>query len=585
MDNDKMVELLNRKMQREKAARKAAEMLLEQKSRELFMAKQLVEETLLVVQEKAEKDVALLQLKGYLDVILLDYNQAFLKAEPSSILLQRLLDDLASIDGISALCLTVFPEFNLHGHLQSVLIAGEYSQCDDELAHSSAEFNWSQNGAHIIVYLHHKNERCGSLQFTFNNPPSKTWHQTIEKQCRLFSEMLSAAFIRQQLLEKTMIEKQRAENSEQSTRDFVAMINHELRTPLNGLLGSAELMEDTEITSYQQTLLTTIHQSGEMLRVIINDLLDFSKMNAGMLKLTSIQFEPAILIQTIKHIFAHQIEEKRLSFVVDIENTLPVELWGDVDRIQQILVNLIGNAIKFTKEGEIRFSISWHENALRFIVSDSGCGIPLEKQATLFDPFTQVDNSSQRQFEGTGLGLSICKSLVDKMEGELTLKSELGKGAVFTAIIPLIVASEKKLELKECTDCTHSIDGLSVLAVEDIKMNQVILNMMLAKVNIQPDFANDGQEALGFLDQKEVEIILMDCRMPIMDGFETTRKLREQGYSKPIIALTAGTTSTEVDSCMSAGMDDILHKPYKAKELEKMLMKWSCSSFSGNKNT
>ncbi|PQJ85083.1 ATP-binding protein [Aliivibrio sifiae] len=582
MDNDKMVELLNRKVQREKAARKAAEILLEQKSRELFTAKQLVEETLLIVQEKAEKDVVLLQFKGYLDAILLDYNQAFLQEEPSSILLQRLLDDLVSIDGIATLRLTIFPEFNLHRHLQSVLISGDTVLCDDELEHSSAEFNWSLSGSHIIVYLHHKNERCGSLQFTFNNPPSKTWHQTIEKQCRLFSEMLSAAFIRQQLLEKTMIEKQRAENSEQSTRDFVAMINHELRTPLNGLLGSAELMEDTKITSYQKTLLTTIHQSGEMLRVIINDLLDFSKMNAGMLQLTSIQFEPAILIQTIKHMFAHQIEEKRLSFVVDIENTLPTELWGDVDRIQQILVNLIGNAIKFTKEGEIVFSISWNEGALHFTVSDSGCGIPLEKQSTLFDPFTQVDNSSQRQFEGTGLGLSICKSLVDKMEGELTLKSELGKGAVFTAIIPLIVASKKTVKSKECIDCSHSIGGLSVLAVEDIKMNQVILNMMLAKVNIQPDFANDGQEALAFLEQKEVDVILMDCRMPIMDGFETTKRLREQGYSKPIIALTAGTTSTEVDSCMNAGMDDILHKPYKAKELEKMLMKWSCSSFSGN---
>ena len=580
MDSEKMVELLNRKIQREKSARKAAETLLEQKSHELFMAKQLVEETLLVVQEKSEKDVALLQFKSYLDAILLDYNQAFLQDAPSNVLLQRLLNDLVSIDVISALRLTVSPTLN--GQIQSVLTAGSVSG-HDELFHTDAELNWSDDKSRIIVYLHQNDERCGSLQFIFSSAPSSTWHQTIEKQFCLFSEMLGAAFVRQHLLEKTIKEKQRAESSEQSTRDFVAMINHELRTPLNGLLGSAELMEDSEITRYQQTLLTTIHQSGEMLRVIINDLLDFSKMNAGMLKLTSIQFEPMILIQTIKHIFSHQIEEKRLSFVVDIENRLPVELWGDVDRIQQILVNLIGNAIKFTKEGEIRFSISWHENALRFIVSDCGCGIPLEKQATLFDPFTQVDNSSQRQFEGTGLGLSICKSLVDKMEGELTLKSELGKGAVFTAIIPLIVASEKKLKSKECADCTHSIDGLSVLAVEDIKMNQVILNMMLAKINIQPDFANDGQEALGFLDQQEVDIILMDCRMPIMDGFDTTRRLREQGYSKPIIALTAGTTSTEVDSCVNAGMDDILHKPYKAKELEKMLMKWSCSSFPGNK--
>lgn len=582
MDSEKMIELLNRKIQREKLARKAAESLLEQKSHELYMAKQLVEETLFVVQEQAEKDVVLLQFKSYLDAILLDYNQVFLQEAPSSVLLQHLLDDLVSIDVISALRLTVSPTLN--GHIQSILTAGKYCDCD-EFFHSNAEFNWSEDQSRIIVYLHQNDERCGALHFVFNTAPSPTWHQTIEKQFCLFSEMLGAAFVRQHLLEKTIKEKQRAESSEQSTRDFVAMINHELRTPLNGLLGSAELMEDSEITCYQQTLLTTIHQSGEMLRVIINDLLDFSKMNAGMFQLTIIQFEPMILIQTIKQMFAHQIEEKRLIFTVEVQGTLPDKLLGDIDRIQQMLVNLIGNAIKFTKEGEIRFTIFWKDNAFCFSISDSGCGIPIEKQATLFDPFTQVDNSSQRQFEGTGLGLSICKSLVEKMEGKLTLESELNKGTVFSVVIPLMVAAEKKMQPKECLNCQHSIKELVVLAVEDIKMNQVILSMMLAKLNIQPSFANDGQEALGFLDRQEVDIILMDCRMPIMDGFETTRRLREQGYSKPIIALTAGTTSTEVDSCINAGMDDILHKPYKAKELEEMLMKWSCSSFYGNNKT
>lgn len=572
MDNDKMIELLNRKIQREKASRKAAEGLLEQKSHELFIAKQLVEETLLIVQEKAEKDVALLQFKGYLDAILLDYNQAFLQEAPSSILLQRLLDDLVSIEGIASLRLTVAP--TLSDNVQSVLNAGEVGECHD-LPHSTSEFNWSEDTVHILVYLHQNDERCGALQFTFNTPPSKTWHQTIEKQFCLFSEMLSAAFVRQQLLENTIKEKQRAENSEQATRDFVAMINHELRTPLNGLLGSAELMEDTNITQYQQTLLMTIHQAGEMLRVIINDLLDFSKMNAGMLQLSITQFSPQILIQTIEQMFLHQIEETRLEFVVDVENTLPDGLSGDIDRIQQILVNLIGNAIKFTKEGEIRFSASWKDNALCFTVSDSGCGIPLDKQSTLFDPFTQVDNSSQRQFEGTGLGLSICKSLIDKMEGTLTLESELGKGSVFSVEIPLIPTYETEVKEQEAFDISHSIGGLSVLAVEDIKMNQVILSMMLTKLDIHPYFANDGQQALAFLESEVVDVILMDCRMPVMDGFETTRRLREQGYTKPIIALTAGTTSTEMASCIEAGMDDILHKPYKAKELEKMLKVWS----------
>lgn len=572
MDSDKMIELLNRKAQREKAARKAAEGLLEQKSHELFIAKQLVEETLLMVQEQAEKDVALLRFKGYLDAILLDYNQAFLQEAPSSSLLQRLLDDLVSIEGICSLKLTISPI--LSDNIQSVLSAGKCLDYD-HISHSNTAFNWSEDHFHILVYLHHDDERCGALQFTFTNAPSHTWHQIIEKQFCLFSEMISAAFDRQQLLEKTIKEKQRAENSEQATRDFVAMINHELRTPLNGLLGSAELMEDTKITEYQNTLLTTIHQSGEMLRVIINDLLDFSKMNAGMFQLAISQFSPQILVQTIEQMFAHQIEEKRLGFIINVESELPTSLQGDVDRVQQILVNLIGNAIKFTKEGEIRFSILWKDNGLHFVVADSGCGIPLDKQATLFDPFTQVDNSSHRQFEGTGLGLSICKSLVDKMEGELTLDSELGKGTVFTVFLPLSISSNEDVTHEDTSEVCDCIEGLSVLAVEDIKMNQVILNMMLAKLNITPSFANDGLQALQFLEEHNVDVILMDCRMPIMDGFEATQKLRQQGYKKPIIALTAGTTSIEVNACVEAGMDDILHKPYKAKELEQMLRIWS----------
>ncbi|MDD9196993.1 ATP-binding protein [Aliivibrio sp. S3MY1] len=571
MNSEKMIELLNRKIEREKQARKAAETLLEKKSNELYSAKKLVEDALLMVQKQAENDVALLKFKSYLEALFLEYSQRLLQEKLTKGLLKGLLEDLVNIEPIQAI------------HLSSSLATQEqdisvfYSENDilfSDFSLSKHSLDWNAECNQLIVYLHQDDVPCGSLQVMFTRPPSFTWYETIENQFRLFSEMLSAAFERQKLLEETLKEKQRAEKSEQATRDFVAMINHELRTPLNGLLGSAELMEDTAITSYQRTLLETVHQSGEMLRVIINDLLDFSKMSAGMLDLKVDNFSPNRLISVIQQIFTRQIEEKRLVFEVNVSPNIPKMLQGDVDRIQQIIVNLIGNAIKFTTEGKITLVVSWIDNSLQITVSDTGCGIPKDKQASLFDPFTQVDNSSQRQFEGTGLGLSICQFLVSVMQGEISLSSQEGIGSHFTVLIPLNEPLIQQGDNDHEMDFSFPIKQLSILAVEDIKMNQTILKMMLAKIGIIPEFADNGQQAIEFLSENEVDIILMDCRMPIMDGFEATKELRISGYCKPIIALTAGTTTMEVEQCITVGMDDILNKPYKSEELERMLQLW-----------
>ena len=571
MDSEKMIELLNKKIQREKQARKAAETLLEKKSNELYYAKKLVEESLLMAQKQSENDVALLRFKSDLDAILLEYSQRLLQEKLAKGLLTKLLEDLVNLDLIQAIHLSsnvVTQEQNISVFsLDNNLIFNDFSLVNGTLC-------WDLEHTQLIVYLHQDDLQCGSLHFIFTRTPSSTWYDTIENQFSLFSEMISVAFERQKLLEETLKEKQRAEKSEQATRDFVAMINHELRTPLNGLLGSAELMEDTVITPYQKTLLDTVHQSGEMLRVIINDLLDFSKMSAGMLDLKVDSFEPNQLISTIQQIFTRQIEEKRLDFEVNVASNLPELLQGDADRIQQIIVNLIGNSIKFTKEGTIVLSVSWIDKSLQIIVSDTGCGIPKDKQDTLFDPFIQVDNSSQRQFEGTGLGLSICQFLVSVMHGDISLSSEESIGSSFTVLIPLNEPSIPQGDIDNEVDFSFPIEQLSILAVEDIKMNQTILKMMLAKVGIIPEFADNGQQAIDFISKNEVDIILMDCRMPIMDGFEATKQLRETGYKKPIIALTAGTTSMEVEQCISVGMDDTLNKPYKSKELQMMLKRW-----------
>lgn len=574
MPNDEIIQLtekvslLSRKIEREKAAKKAAEKLLEEKSRELYIAKQLVEDSLVNIKEKSEQDIALLQFKTYLESILLDFNQLFLQKPISNILLQRLLDDLIGIDEIKASKIR-FKSLDQSGKFRSYY-AGDKSLINTYSQISSPLF-WSNDHRQIKIIINSSEVILGSLTLVIDAPTS--WQHTIEKQLLLFCDMLSAAHSRQELLARTIEEKQRAESSEQSTRDFVAMINHELRTPLNGLLGSAELMSDTELTPHQQQLLTTMHQSGELLRVIINDLLDLSKMSAGMLQIVEIDFSPAKLCQMIYDIFKLRTEEFGLEFIFNYQDDIPKRLLGDPDRIKQILVNLIGNSIKFTKQGKITVNLEWKNQCFCFSVSDTGCGIPQDKIDTLFDPFTQVNNSSNRAFEGTGLGLAICKHLIEEMKGSISLESTLGKGTVFDIKLPLkpVQVHAESVDLKQQE---FPIDTLSLLVVEDSTVNQVLIEMILGKLGIKPSIVSNGLEAIDFLEKHQVDVVFMDCRMPVIDGFEATRRLRAKNYSKPIIALTASTTSVETEQCYQCGMDEIVNKPYQKEDIKKVLIKW-----------
>lgn len=562
------IELLNRKIAREKAAKKAAETLLEEKSRELYSAKQLVEDSLINIKEESKQGIALLHFKTYLESILLDYNQQFLQKPISNILLQRLLDDLIGIENIKASRIrfkspTEEDQFD-------TFIAGDKGLIQ-QVSTANQALNWSNDHQQIKLRINAASKVLGSLTLVIESPIS--WQKTIEKQLLLFCDMISAAQRRQELLENTIKEKLRAESSEQSTRDFVAMINHELRTPLNGLLGSAELMLDTKLSSYQQQLLNTMHQSGELLRVIINDLLDLSKMSAGMLQIVEVDFSPAKLCQMIFDIFKQRIEEFGLIFSFNVHQNIPQTLLGDPDRIKQILVNLIGNALKFTQEGEIKVNITWEQEKLHFEVQDTGCGIPEDKISTLFAPFTQVNNSSNRSFEGTGLGLAICKQLVDEMNGTISLTSVLNKGSCFKVALPLNSLQKVALDI-ERPQADYPIENLKILVVEDSKVNQMLIEMILAKFGITPTIANDGQEAIDYLTVNNVDIVFMDCRMPVVDGFKATSLLREKGYTKPIIALTASTTSVETEQCYQCGMDEIINKPYQQDDIKAALIKW-----------
>lgn len=238
-----------------------------------------------------------------------------------------------------------------------------------------------------------------------------------QRSFQLVADLLCGAVNRQIIIDTNIESRKKAEKSERATRDFVAMINHELRTPLNGLLGSSELLQQTTLDSHQLELVNNLSQSGEFLRVIINDLLDFSKINAGMFELIPSNFAFAHLLSSLTSIFEPKATEKSLKFSILCSQSLPKAFEGDLERITQILVNLIGNAIKFTDSGSVTVRFDWSKGTLNFEVEDTGIGISQKAQEKLFQPFTQEDRSSKRNFEGTGLGLAICHQLVELMGG------------------------------------------------------------------------------------------------------------------------------------------------------------------------
>ncbi|KHT63403.1 ATPase [Photobacterium gaetbulicola] len=573
MELERQVALMQKKIDREREARKMAEMLLESKSLELYQTKQLVEDNLELMRDKVASGSDFLAYQQKMDNLLLGFGHTFLKYQPSYGIIKELLDALIASQAVRACGLKISsettPALNISysaGIEESttppakLASLGEYWDPQTQL-HWFSLSNWAVTG-YLVTRIEERRE----------------WHTTIRKHMNLIGEMLRTSIDRQLKLEEAIRARKSAEESERSTRDFLAMINHELRTPLNGLLGTAELLSDTELDNHQIGLLSTLHHSGELLRAIINDLLDYSKINAGMMELAIKPFDSQLMTNMLKDIFQHPANEKQLDFSIHFLPDTPQWLLGDEDRIKQIFVNLIGNAIKFTQQGFVSVTIGWQEDKLKFMVRDSGCGIPKDKVTTLFQPFTQVDNSSNRQHEGTGLGLAICKKLAEQMKGWIDVDSEEGRGTTFTVTLPLEINQTQVGKNESRFGSATSIGELSILVVEDLKTNQMIIRLMLGKFGIKPAIADNGQKALEILEQQEFDIVLMDCRMPILDGFATTKWLRSEGYSKPIIALTAGTTKAEREDCLSAGMNDILSKPYQSVELREMIEKWGAGA-------
>ncbi|MDN3521701.1 ATP-binding protein [Halomonas ramblicola] len=358
----------------------------------------------------------------------------------------------------------------------------------------------------------------------------------------------------------------RAESASQAKSEFLATVSHEIRTPLNGVIGMSDLLMDECPAGQARQYAATIHDSAGLLLGLINDLLDFSKVEAGRLELEQRPLALGELLEGTLAMFAPRAEARSVQLVGWLDPELPSRIMTDPGRLRQVLLNLVSNAVKFTESGEVRVAVRREEGeAIRFEVADTGCGIPPDQLERIFEPFRQGDASTARRYGGTGLGLAISRRLVEAMGGRLEVVSEPGVGSRFWCVLPLVPTRQATTgEPMASQPRQVALEGARLLVVEDNPVNQRVAAAMLERLGCRVTVAESGATALEFLRHRRFDLIFMDVQMPGMDGLEVTRRLRERhGWAAevPVVAMTAGGPGGEQARCLAAGMNGYLTKP------------------------
>jgi len=395
---------------------------------------------------------------------------------------------------------------------------------------------------------------------------------TAEK--RIAAELTEAKIFAELVTELAIAAKAKAETAMRTAKDavkakqqFLSNMSHEIRTPMNAIIGFTKVLLKTELSGKQKEYLSAIKISGEALIVLINDILDLAKVDAGKMVFENIPFRLSQSLEAMLHLFESKIQEKNLTLVKEFDKDIPKILLGDPVRLHQIILNLLSNAVKFTAKGSISVIVRvLHETeekvTLEFMISDTGIGIPKENTGKIFENFHQASSGTSRLYGGTGLGLAIVKQLVENQHGKVSVKSVPDQGSVFSFVLDFKKTTEQPEEELEDVEFDKTLEGVRVLVVEDIALNQLLMKTLLDDFGFESEIANNGKIAIEKLASNTYDIILMDLQMPEMNGFEATEYIRNKLKLKvPIIAITSDVTTVDLSKCKAVGMNDYISKP------------------------